>query len=96
MSNCWVEFLLFMHAKEIGDTFTTRELRVALLEWPKGTVSGDLYLAKKKKFLKSVARGRYEVVRKFPKYITCAEFFNIPTGNLEYLEYVLNKKEQGI
>jgi len=96
MSNCWVEFLLFMYVREVGDTFTVRELREALIIWPKSTVSGDIYLAKKKKFLKSVARGTYEVVRKFPKYITLAEFYNIPIDNLEYLEYVLNKKEQRI
>lgn len=96
MSNCWVEFLLFMHAREVGDTFNLRELREVLAVWPKGTVSGDVYLAKKKKFLKSVARGKYEVVRKFPKYITLAEFYRIPTDNLQYLEYVLNKKEQRI
>jgi len=85
-----------MYVREVGDTFTVRELREALIIWPKSTVSGDIYLAKKKKFLKSVARGTYEVVRKFPKYITLAEFYNIPIDNLEYLEYVLNKKEQRI
>jgi len=94
MSNCWVEFLKYMSAKEIGDTLTRNDLRTALAGWPDSTVSQDISLSKKKNFIKSIGYAKYEVIRRFPKYVTLAEFFSIPTDNLDYLEYVLNKKEQ--
>jgi hypothetical protein len=92
-SNCWVEFLKYMSSKEVGTIISRQELFLALVDWPKGTVDADRVLASKKNFLKSAGWGKYEVIRKFPEYITLSEFMNIPTDNLEYLEYLVNKKE---
>jgi hypothetical protein len=94
MSNCWVEFLKYMSAKQIGDIFTRQEMFAALKEWPQGTVEVDRVLATHKKFLKSAGRGKYEVIRKFPSYVTLTEFYSIPSDNLGYLEYTLSKKEK--
>lgn len=93
MTNCWVEFLKYMNAKEIGDIVTRKELHEALKDWPSSTVDSDRWLAMHKNFLKSAGRGKYEVTRKFPLYVTLSEFFSIPSDNLGYLEYVLEKKE---
>lgn len=91
--SCWVDFLKYMSAKEVGDVFSRQEMFTALSGWPHGTIDADRVLAKNKNFLKSAGRGKYEVIRKFPEYVTLSEFMSIPRDNLRYLEYVLNKKE---
>lgn len=91
--SCWSEFLRYMSSKELGDVIYRKELHAAINI---GTNSGiDFYRtsASKRKFLKSAGRGKYEVTRKFPLYITYLEFATIPLDNLEYLEYILAKKE---
>jgi hypothetical protein len=94
MSNCWVEFLKYMNMKEIGDVFSRQDMFEALNEWPHGALDSYRALAKKKNFLKSAGRGKYQVIRKFPMYVILHEFYNIPKDNLGYLEYVLSKKEK--
>ncbi len=89
-SNGWSSFLDYMSTKTIGDIFTRQELHLALDGW--STVDTYRLLATKKNFLKIIGRGKYEVIRNFPSYITRDEFYKIPTDNLEYLEYVLLKK----
>lgn len=93
MTNCWVEFLKYMAAKSIGDIFTRQEMLEALKDWPSGTVEADRRLATHKDFLKSAGRGKYEITRKFPVYVTLNEFQSIPSDNLGYLEYLSQKKE---
>jgi len=83
-----------MSAKEVGDVFSRQEMFAALSGWPQGTIDADRVLAKNKNFLKSAGRGKYEVIRKFPVYVTLSEFITIPKDNLSYLEYVIYKKEQ--
>lgn len=92
--SCWVDFLKYMSAKEVGDIFSRQEMLVVLAGWPQGTIDADRVLAKNKNFLKSAGRGKYEVIRKFPLYVTLVEFYGIPKDNLSYLEYLLYKKEQ--
>ncbi|MGH7974768.1 MAG: hypothetical protein ACREBR_04535 [bacterium] len=92
--NCWVDYLTFMSSKIIGDVVTRQELLMLLNQYPESTVSADIGLALKKKFMKKIARGKYEITRSFPTYMTLAEFYQIPVDNLEYLEWLLNKKEQ--
>ena len=92
--SCWVNFLKYMSAKDVGSIFSRQDMFAALAGWPHGTIDAERVLAKNRNFLKSAGRGKYEVIRKFPVYVTLQEFFSIPKDNLRYLEYLLYKKEQ--
>jgi len=85
-----------MSTKEVGEVFSRQDMFAALSAWPHGTIDADRVLAKNKNFLKSAGRGKYEVIRKFPVYVTLSEFMTIPRDNLSYLEYVIYKKEQQV
>jgi hypothetical protein len=97
MKSKWAAVRDYVNSKEIGHQFTRSDL--ILFGRLNGIIERTVDCERRKLtnsgFLKYIARGRYELIKKTPEGLTTTELWLLHEGDtLQYLERVAARKER--
>jgi len=94
MTTAWGKFRNFINSKEIGFTFSRKQLHQSLSQLNAATIDGYRSLTQQAKFIERVGRGNYKIANHLPDGLTMGSLFALLHGdNLTYIENIQKQKE---